>query len=102
MANIIKPLLWKLISPKQSGIVKGRHILDNVIQVQEAMHSSQQRKEQGMLIKLDMANAFDGVKLLFLYRVLHAFRFSYGFVNLIKACTGKLWIDPLVNGSPTN
>ena len=87
MANIIKPLLGKLISPSQSGLVKGRHILDNVIQVQEAMHSSHQRKEQGMLIKLDMANAFNSVKLSLIYRVLRAFGFNYDFAILIKACT---------------
>jgi hypothetical protein len=102
MANMIKPLLGKLISPAQSGFVKGRHILDNVIQVQEAMHSSHQRKEKGMLIKLDMENAFDRVKLSFLYKVLLSFGFNSEFVKLIKACTEKPWIAPLVNGRPTN
>eukprot|EP00253_Pinus_taeda_P002897 PITA_02897 len=72
LANRIKPLLEKLISPNQGGFVKGRHILDNVILVLETIHSSHQREEQGMLIKLDMANAF-----------------------------GR-WIAPLVNGRPTN
>ena len=43
LANWLKPLLGKLISPLQGGFVKGRHILDNVIQVQEAMQSSFQR-----------------------------------------------------------
>jgi hypothetical protein len=42
LANKIKPLLDNLISPMQGGFFKGRHILDNVIQVQEAMHSSHQ------------------------------------------------------------
>lgn len=76
LENKIKPLLQKLISPAQGGFVKGRHILDNVIQVQEALHSSQLRKEQGMLIKLDMCNAFDRVNRSFLYRVLLSFGFS--------------------------
>eukprot|EP00253_Pinus_taeda_P036029 PITA_36029 len=49
LANRIKPLLQKLISPAQGGFVKGRHILDNVIQVQEALHSSELRKEQDSL-----------------------------------------------------
>ena len=66
LANMLKPLLGKLISPLQGGFVKGRHIMDNVIQVQKSMHSNFQRKEKGMLIKLDMANAFDRVKLSFL------------------------------------
>jgi ribonuclease HI/exonuclease III len=102
LANRIKPLLGKLISESQGGFVKGRHILDNVIQVQEAMHSSNLRKEKGMLIKLDMANAFDRVKLSYLYQVLLSFGFDPEFVKLIKACTHGPWIAPLVNGRPTN
>jgi len=100
MANRIKPLLQKLITPAQGGFVKGRHILDNVIQVQEALHSSQLCKEQGMLIKLDMCNAFDRVNRSFLYRVLSAFGFNQNFINLIKACLEKIWIAPMINGRP--
>lgn len=40
LVNTIISLLQKLISPAQGGFVKGRHILDNVIQVQEALHSN--------------------------------------------------------------
>jgi exonuclease III len=102
LANRIKPLLKKLISSPQGGFVEGRHILDNVIQVQEIIHSSIQRKEKGMLIKLDMANAFDRVNRSFLCKVLLAFGFSYHFVQLIRACTDNPWIAPLVNSRPTN
>ena len=102
LANRLKPLLGKLISPLQGGFVKGRHILDNVIQVQEAMHSSFLRKEKGMLIKLDMANAFDKVKHSLLFSFLHSFGFSFAFLNLIKYCINNPWIAPLVNGRPTN
>ena len=50
LADRIKPLLGKLISPLQGGFFKGRHVLDNVIQVQEAMQSSFQIQEKGILI----------------------------------------------------
>ena len=53
-----------------------------------------------MLIKLDMKNAFDRVKIPFLYDVLLSLGFSLDFVNLIKACTDRPWIAPLVNGRP--
>jgi hypothetical protein len=43
LANIIKPLLGNLISLMQGGFFKGRHILDNLILVQEAMHSNHQQ-----------------------------------------------------------
>eukprot|EP00253_Pinus_taeda_P034784 PITA_34784 len=102
LANWIKPLLKILISSPQGGFVEGRHILDNVIQVQETIHSSKQRHEKGMLIKLDMANAFDRVDCSFLSKVLLSFGFLTKFVNLIKAFIDKPWIAPLVNGCPTN
>ena len=62
------------------------------------MHSSFNINEKGILIKLDMANAFDRVKLSFLYQILFSFGFSFAFINLIKSCTVKPWIAPLVNG----
>eukprot|EP00253_Pinus_taeda_P019238 PITA_19238 len=102
IANRIKPLLNKLISPAQGGFVEGRNITDNVIQVQEIVHSSKQRKEKGMLVKLDMASAFDRVDRTYICKVLKAFGFSLQFINLIKACIGNPWIAPLVNGRPTN
>ena len=55
-----------------------------------------------MLIKLDMANAFDWVKLSFLYKVLLSFGFSSAFVNLIKSGIDKPWIYPLENGDLPN
>jgi hypothetical protein len=55
-----------------------------------------------MLIKLDMANAFDRVNRDFLFKVLLSFGFSPLFVNLISACTDNPWIAPLVNGRPTS
>ena len=40
LTNRFKILVGKLISPLQGGFVKGKHLIDNVIQVQEALHSS--------------------------------------------------------------
>ena len=53
-----------------------------------------------MLIKLDMKNAFDRVKLPFLYDVLLSFGFCSDSVNLIKTCSDRPWIAPSVNGRP--
>ena len=55
-----------------------------------------------MLIKLDMENAFDKVRLSFLYKVLRSFGFSSTFVSLIKSCIDKPWIEPLINGTLEN
>jgi len=79
IANIIKPLLHKLISPKQSGFVEKIQMIEKIILVQEAIHFSRDRGDQGMIIKIDMANAFDRVRHSFLLAVLKKFGFSPSF-----------------------
>ena len=60
-----------------------------------------ERKQQGMAINLDMANAFDRVNHLFLFEIMSKFGFSIRFIRWIKACISSPWIAPLVNGIPT-
>jgi len=51
-----------------------------------------------MVIKLDLANAFDKVNHHFLFQVMKKFGFAFGFICWIKACVRSPWIAPLVNG----
>jgi hypothetical protein len=81
--------------------VTERQIWDNIILVQEAIHTSVTNKEKGMIIKIDMENAFDRVKHEFLYEVLSKFGFQSSFISWIKACISSPWITPLING-PNN
>lgn len=98
----LKPLLNKIISGNQGDFLKGRQILDNVILVQEAIHSNRIRKEKGMIIKLDMANAFDRVKHSFLFKIMNRFGFNDTFIRWISECISKPWIAPLINSCPTD
>eukprot|EP00253_Pinus_taeda_P012863 PITA_12863 len=91
-----------IIPENQGGFIKGRKILDNIVLVQEAVHSSCQRKEKGLVIKLDLANAFDRVRHEFLFVVMKKLGFSSVFINWVKACIASPWIAPLVNGRSTN
>jgi hypothetical protein len=75
--------------------------MDNIILVQEAIHSSFQRKEKGMIVKLDLANAFDKVHLDFHFAMMHKLGFEKRFINWVEACISHPWIDPLVNGWPS-
>ena len=77
----MKSIMGRLISYSQGGFIAGRQILDNIIIIQEAIHSSMERKQKGMDIKLDMANAFDRVNHFFLFEIMSKFGFSKRFVN---------------------
>jgi hypothetical protein len=101
IANRLKNLLPQLILPNQGGFVEKRQIWDNITLVQEAIHSSFNNKEKGMVIKIDMENAFDRVKHEFLYEVLKKFGFNHSFISWIGACISTPWIAPLINGRPT-
>jgi exonuclease III len=100
IANRLKKILPKLIPENQGGFVKGRQILDNIILVQEAIHSSCKKKEKGMVVKLDLANAFDRVRHDFLFAVMRRFGFNQKFIDWVKACITAPWIAPLINGRP--
>ena len=60
-----------------------------------------ERKQQGMAIKLDMANAFDRVNHSFLFEIMSKFEFSKRFVRWVKSYISGMWMTPLVNGRPT-
>eukprot|EP00253_Pinus_taeda_P001985 PITA_01985 len=96
----LKNILPDIIPENQGGFIKGRKILDNIVLVQEAVHSSCQRKEKGMVIKLDLANAFDRVRHDFLFTVMKKMGFSITFINWVKPCIGSPWIAPLVHSLP--
>jgi hypothetical protein len=81
--------------------VSNRQIWDNIILVQEVIHTSVTNKENGMIIKIDMANSFNRVNHEFPYEVLRKFSFENPFISWITACISNPWISPLINGFPT-
>ena len=60
--NHLKPLLPRLISPEKSGFVEDLQRMDGIILVHELLHSIGMQKMPGLLIKLDIAKAYDKIK----------------------------------------
>jgi hypothetical protein len=60
-------------------------MIDNIILVQEAIHSRRERGDQGMIIKIDMENYFDRVRHSFLFVVLTRFGFSPKILSWISS-----------------
>ena len=75
IANRLKPLLPSLISPKKSGFVEGRKILDGVILVHEMLHSLKSTRNPSMMIKLDIAKAYEKLIWQYLNKMLEAYGF---------------------------
>ena len=98
----LKVIIPSLISPNQGGFISGRHISDNILLVQEAIHSSSKRGEASMANKLYLTNAFDRLRHAFILMVLKKFFFPSIFIDQVQACINNPWISPLINGRPTN
>jgi len=70
--------------------------------VQEEIHFSRERGDQGMIVKIYMANDFNSVRHSFLIVVMTKFGFNLGFMDWISACITSQWISTLVNGCWTS
>ncbi|XP_060210305.1 uncharacterized protein LOC132637192 [Lycium barbarum] len=86
-------LLDKIISEKQSGFVKGRLVTENVLLAQELAQGVSQSNHGGnMIIKLDMAKAYDRMSWDFLLAVMRKFVFSDSWNTLIRILISDVWL----------
>eukprot|EP00253_Pinus_taeda_P005455 PITA_05455 len=101
IAKRLKPLLPSIISPEQTGFVEGRQILDGLVVAQEMIHSLNQQKRKGMMIKLDLSKAYDRLNWKYLCAVLEAYGFSKRWIEWIFSMISTPFFSILVNGNPT-
>jgi hypothetical protein len=62
LANRLAPHLDKLVSHSQSAFIKGRNIHDNFQYVKGVVNHFHNAKTPMLLVKLDIAKVFDGVR----------------------------------------
>ncbi|XP_075101658.1 uncharacterized protein LOC142177094 [Nicotiana tabacum] len=91
--------LPSLIAPNQSGFVKGRSIFENILLTQEIITDIRLRgKPANVVIKLDMAKAYDRVSWKYLLHVLRKMGFTENFINMVWNLMSNNWYSVLVNG----
>lgn len=88
LVNRMTSCLPKLINPLQTSFVLGCHATDNVIIVQELLHSLQKSKAKngGLMVKLDLEKAYDRVNWDCLKAMLNFFGFPSLIIRLIWQC----------------
>ena len=92
-------LLPNLISLNQSGFVKDRAIVDNILLVQELAHAvDNKNKGANVIVKLDMMKAYDRVQWSFLKVMLQSFGFAPSWVNLVMKVVTNCHYSVLING----
>ncbi|KAL5740942.1 hypothetical protein ACOSQ2_030122 [Xanthoceras sorbifolium] len=103
MANRLKVVLDKVISPQQSAFVPGRLISDNVLVGFECLHSLRGRrsgKVGQVALKLDMRKAYDRVEWNFLRQMMEKLGFSPGWIDKVMCCVTSASYSFLINGEP--
>ena len=97
----LKPLLPQLISPEQTDFVTGHQILDGIVTTQEAIHSLQTKRVKGMMMKLDLAKAYDRISWSYLLVVLKSFGFDQRWLQWLFSFISTPNFSILVNGIPS-
>jgi hypothetical protein len=96
----LKPFLHDLVHPLQASFVPGRKASDNVIMVQEIVHSmiTSRSKVGNLAIKIDLEKAYDRLEWSFIRHTLIFFKFPPPWVELIISCITTSSLSILVNG----
>ncbi|XP_075080304.1 uncharacterized protein LOC142165824 [Nicotiana tabacum] len=89
-----------LISEEQSGFVKGRNIVENILLTQEIVTDIRLRTKAGpnVILKLDMTKAYDRLSWLFLTKVLRKMGFTERLIGIVFGLVSNNWYSILING----
>ncbi|XP_031287891.1 uncharacterized protein LOC116146622 [Pistacia vera] len=100
IVNRMTPFLSQLISHEQGAFILGRSIFENITLAQELVHSLNKKTKGGnIMVKIDMAKAYDHVDWKFLLNVLTSFGFSSQVCNLVRECVTCPWFSIMMNGT---
>lgn len=102
LATRLRPRMADLVKPYQNAFINGRTIHDNFAYVRGMAKSFSQSKTPAIMIKLDIAKAFDTVSWEFLLQVMAAKGFGMKWRDWISAMLCSSSTRILVNGCMTD
>jgi hypothetical protein len=100
LSTRLQPRMDELVSPCQSAFISGRSIQDNFLYVQNLAKHFHQTKMPSLLLKLDIAKAFDAVSWAYILDMLEARGFPLRWRNCIALLFRTASSKVLVNGAP--
>ena len=86
LANRLRRVIDKVVSPSQNAFVKGRQILDAALIVNEAVDSMLRRTDSGLVCKLDIEKAYDHLNWEFVVEVIRRKGFGQRWLTWISWC----------------
>ena len=76
IAKRIEKVLSLLVSPDQTGFIKGRYIGENISLINDILEQTRTQKIPGILLQLDFQKAFDTIEGKFIQRTITLFNFG--------------------------
>jgi hypothetical protein len=86
-----------LIALNQTTLIRGRFILESIVSAHEIIHDVVQKKESGLVFKLDYEKAYDRVDRSFLLKMLKQRGFSPKCMYLIQSLLNKGSVGVRIN-----
>ena len=94
-------VLDDIVSPDQSGYIKGRYIGENIRIISDMIDFINHNKQQGIIALLDFEKAFDTINWKFLENTLISFNFDENFRKWIRILYNEISCCCLNNGHAT-
>jgi hypothetical protein len=76
IANRFRQRLGEIVSMNQLAFIKHRSLHDNFVLVRQVARKINMKRHTGVLLKLDLARAFDSISLSFLFEMLRRMGFG--------------------------
>ena len=84
LATRLQKVISQLVSPDQTGYIKGRYIDDNVRTMLDILELTNHQADPGIMVIIDFEKAFDTISWSFLYKTLDYFNFGPVFKKYIQ------------------
>lgn len=100
LARRLAVVMNSIISSSQSAFLKGRHLVDGVLVVNEVVDHAIKIKSRCLILKVDLEKAYDSVEWGFLKHMMGKVGMCPKWVSWMKACVFGGTMSILVNGIP--
>ena len=100
LANRLKKVRGKVVSPNQNAFVTGRQILDVSLIANEVIDAWNKKGENGLICKLDIGKVYDSINWQFMLKVMEKMGFSSKWLRWMWWCISTTKFSVMVNGTP--
>ena len=84
LANRLKSTLETVVNPDQTGFIANRFIGDNTRLLYDTINHCEMEEQEGLLIVLNFAKAFDTIEWSYIYTCMNMFGYGDGFITMVK------------------